>query len=266
MLYFTRLLIFIFISCGFHLLLLLLELAPQAAINSAPQHGVGYVVRSVEQFIVSSPKSSVLVEVTSAETESIKPVEKKTVNASAKPFQQKIKKSVKPSRPTVVLREPVKHQQQEVEQIEPVIEENVQPFSTEPELADNADSLSSPATARKGTPIKPAVDSGEVKSPGSVKAVGRFVKALPRYDSNPLPIYPEVARRRGQQGTVKIEVLVLENGRVGESKTVVSSGHQILDQAAQKAVRFWRFKPATSFGKPIESRVIVPIGFERDLE
>jgi len=84
---------------------------------------------------------------------------------------------------------------------------------------------------------------------------------LPRYDINPLPAYPEVARRRGQEGTVTLEVLVLADGRVGEMDLVASSGYRSLDKAALKAVRRWQFKPATSLSAPVESRVLVPVDF-----
>ena len=88
-----------------------------------------------------------------------------------------------------------------------------------------------------------------------------FVSARPRYDLNPPPNYPEAARRRGQQGTVWFEVLVLANGQVGEIRLSQTSGYKSLDRAALKAVRFWQFRPALSYGAPVESRVAVPVGF-----
>jgi TonB family protein len=91
--------------------------------------------------------------------------------------------------------------------------------------------------------------------------IAGFQEALPRYDSNPPPEYPEVARRRGWQGIVQFEVLVLKNGRVGGLKMLVSTGYRSLDNAARKAIKHWKFQPATSFGMPIASRVIVPVDF-----
>ena len=88
-----------------------------------------------------------------------------------------------------------------------------------------------------------------------------FQEALPCYAGNPLPEYPEVARRRGWQGIVQFEVLVLKNGRVGGLKMLVSTGYRSLDNAARKAINHWKFQPATSFGMPIDSRVIVPVDF-----
>lgn len=88
-----------------------------------------------------------------------------------------------------------------------------------------------------------------------------FQAALPRYDLNPKPVYPEVARRRGWEGTVLFEVLVLESGRVGGLEMVQSSGYRSLDRAARKAIRGWVFKAATSYGSAVDSRVVVPVDF-----
>ena len=89
----------------------------------------------------------------------------------------------------------------------------------------------------------------------------KFQAALPCYDLNPKPIYPEVARRRGWEGTVLFEVLVLESGRVGDLEMVQSSGYRSLDRAARKAIRGWVFKAAMSYGLAVDSRVVVPVDF-----
>jgi len=104
--------------------------------------------------------------------------------------------------------------------------------------------------------------SGPVRKSESLNKINQ--QALPRYDVNPVPEYPGVARLRGYEGTVKLEVLVLADGRVGAIKLISSSGHRSLDHAARKAVQFWQFQPATSFGKAIESRIVVPINFVLD--
>ncbi|NOQ40953.1 MAG: TonB family protein [Desulfuromusa sp.] len=88
-----------------------------------------------------------------------------------------------------------------------------------------------------------------------------FRTAVPRYDNNPAPAYPEVARRRGWQGTVQFEVLVLKSGRVGGLDMVVSTGYRSLDNAARKSINRWKFVPATAFGVPVDSRVVVPVNF-----
>jgi TonB family protein len=63
------------------------------------------------------------------------------------------------------------------------------------------------------------------------------------------PEYAEQLRQRGDQGIVGIDVYVLENGRVGDVRVGVSSGHDELDAATLKEARFWRFAPGTVNGK-----------------
>jgi len=137
-----------------------------------------------------------------------------------------------------------------------------------------AENLSPPPFAGKATSSSDSKPSGQLQDlsvahhrpPGPVlqndehkSAV--FQAALPCYADNPPPEYPEVARRRGWEGTVKFEVQVLETGRVGQLNILEPSGHESLDRAARRSIRRWVFKPATSLGVPVASRVVVPIDF-----
>jgi TonB family protein len=61
--------------------------------------------------------------------------------------------------------------------------------------------------------------------------------------SKVMPLYPELARRMGITGTVKIQVVVAPNGSVKNAKVV--GGHPVLAPAAMDAVRKWRFEPAS---------------------
>lgn len=79
---------------------------------------------------------------------------------------------------------------------------------------------------------------------------------------NPLPPYPPKAVRKGLEGRVILDVEVLITGRVGNIKVIESSGHGLLDRAAIKGVREWRFKPAKFAGINVRSRVSVPVRFE----
>lgn len=58
------------------------------------------------------------------------------------------------------------------------------------------------------------------------------------------PAYPEIARKMGLSGTVKIELVVAPNGSVKETKVI--GGHPILVTAAVDAVKKWRFEPASA--------------------
>ena len=87
-------------------------------------------------------------------------------------------------------------------------------------------------------------------------------KAIPLYQVNPPPDYPYQARRRGFEGTVVLEALISVSGRVAELKLVVSSGHDVLDRAAMKAVRKWGFTPGSQGGVIKEMWVRVPVSFQ----
>lgn len=58
------------------------------------------------------------------------------------------------------------------------------------------------------------------------------------------PTYPDIARRMGISGTVKLQVVVAPNGTVKETK--VLGGHPILINAAVDAVKKWRFESAST--------------------
>jgi TonB family protein len=68
------------------------------------------------------------------------------------------------------------------------------------------------------------------------------------------PPYPELARHLGITGVVKIDVVVGPDGRVKSADP--RGGHPLLVQAATKAVRDWRWEPASR-----ESRESVQVKF-----
>ena len=57
------------------------------------------------------------------------------------------------------------------------------------------------------------------------------------------PAYPEIARKIGLTGIVKLQVVVAPNGSVKETKVI--GGHPILVTAAVDAVKKWRFDTAS---------------------
>lgn len=75
------------------------------------------------------------------------------------------------------------------------------------------------------------------------------------------PVYPIDARRRREQGTVKLRVLVGPDGRVEDLQIAVSSGSEQLDKAALTAVRRWRWAPQKQNGQPVAVRGMVPVTF-----
>ena len=89
----------------------------------------------------------------------------------------------------------------------------------------------------------------------------KILQAVPDYSENPPPSYPPVARRRGYEGMVMLSVNVLADGSVGELRIKDTSGYSILDRAAVRAVKKWKFKPALREDVPVPMWVEVPVRF-----
>ncbi len=87
-------------------------------------------------------------------------------------------------------------------------------------------------------------------------------EAVPLYKVNPPPKYPRLARKRGYQGTVVLDVLVNQNGRVGDLRLFTSSGYSILDRKAMESVKVWLFEPGMKGHKKLDMWVRVPVRFE----
>ena len=95
--------------------------------------------------------------------------------------------------------------------------------------------------------------------------VHREVISQPIFAAPPIPpIYPKVARKRGQQGTVWLDIWLDEDGGKKTIKLFKSSGIAILDRSAIKAVKQWLFKPNTVDGSGQESHLRIPVEFSLD--
>lgn len=87
-------------------------------------------------------------------------------------------------------------------------------------------------------------------------------EARPIYRSNPSPKYPRIAKIRGYQGNVLLDVLVNKDGKVHDLKVYKSSGYPLLDRAATSSVKYWLFEPGIIGEEKVNMWVRVPIRFE----
>jgi protein TonB len=78
---------------------------------------------------------------------------------------------------------------------------------------------------------------------------------------NRRPNYPEASRRRGEQGVVRVELLVDPLGRVVDVRILESSGFSALDAEAVKTVRDWHFRPAQRAGVPVAGSITTAVHF-----
>jgi len=81
------------------------------------------------------------------------------------------------------------------------------------------------------------------------------------YLSNPKPPFPPISKRLGEQGTVRVRVLVGVDGLPQKVEIAQSSGYERLDQTALRATLGWRYVPGKRGGVPEPMWVIVPMPF-----
>lgn len=96
---------------------------------------------------------------------------------------------------------------------------------------------------------------------GSQGSYDAITEAYAMFVRNKPPSYPIIARRNGWEGSVMLEAVVSPSGDCVEARVISSSGYQILDRTAIKAVRRWKFVPAMRGDEPIKSTVLVPVVF-----
>jgi len=108
-----------------------------------------------------------------------------------------------------------------------------------------------------------AISSGSTGRKGDEQGGlnGTLHSAVSRYRQTPPPVYPQAARQKGYEGLVLISVEILENGASGQLIVKKSSGYAVLDQAALRAVKKWKFIPAVKNNVRIRTWGDVPIRF-----
>jgi protein TonB len=77
--------------------------------------------------------------------------------------------------------------------------------------------------------------------------------------SKPQPPYPAIARAARASGTVTVQIVVDETGRVISAQAV--SGHPLLQQAAVGAARGARFSPTLLSGQPVKVSGVITYNF-----
>jgi TonB family protein len=116
---------------------------------------------------------------------------------------------------------------------------------------DTAKGITVSAENKGTSPSVPPLGSGALEV-GSLtdKAVSRVT-----------PAYPQMARNAGVSGLVRIKIVVDEAGSV--AGIVWAEGPMLLRQAAQDALRQWKFQPTVIDGKAVKATGYVDFGFSR---
>ena len=77
--------------------------------------------------------------------------------------------------------------------------------------------------------------------------------------SQPKPLYPPLAKQARISGTVRFTAIIGKDGTI-QNLTLVS-GHPLLVQSTQDAVRQWRYKPTMLNGEPVEVVTQIDVNF-----
>ncbi len=75
----------------------------------------------------------------------------------------------------------------------------------------------------------------------------------------PAPTYPAIARQIRLKGTVTVQVLIDESGKVVSAKAL--SGHTVFIDAAENAARRARFSPTTINDQPVKVQGVITYNF-----
>jgi len=74
------------------------------------------------------------------------------------------------------------------------------------------------------------------------------------------PPYPEIAKRAGAHGAVKVQVMISEDGRVMTAE--ILSGHVLLRDASRQAALQWRFQPTVQNGVAVPVTGVITFNFK----
>jgi len=108
------------------------------------------------------------------------------------------------------------------------------------------------ATVAAPAPASPGVAPAPITPPDGSAASLR----------NPAPRYPTESRRKHEEGTVRLRVVITAEGQVKEIGVARTSGFDRLDKAALDAVRKWKFRPGMQAGVAVEAVGFLNIPFQ----
>ncbi|MFC1837899.1 TonB family protein [Thermodesulfobacteriota bacterium] len=187
-------------------------------------------------------------------TEDVSLVKKEHQDTAVKPAFPELQKTsaAEISEPASSL--PLPSKLKEISQTKP--EDTVPAFQNSESTAERINPETSEPLTAQDLPIQAQADTNAPTLPGTIQL------AYPRYQLNAPPSYPGIARKRGQEGTVILQVLVNSEGRVDDLKIESSSNYSLLDRAALTAVRKWTFEPGRKGGLQIPMWVRVPVSFK----
>jgi TonB family protein len=98
----------------------------------------------------------------------------------------------------------------------------------------------------------PSLRVPEPSQPAGIVKQGQLIRRID-------PEYPTIARDQRQEGTVRLNVSIGPDGAV--RAIAVLGGPRLLLDAAERAVRQWRYTPTLLDGKPVQFQREVDLTF-----
>ncbi|MGL5340583.1 MAG: energy transducer TonB [Aeromonas veronii] len=108
-----------------------------------------------------------------------------------------------------------------------------------------------------GNPDSPASHSSQHTLAGNSPPIARAPGL-----HNPEPAYPDLSRRRGEEGRVILKVRVAVDGTASSVEVDKSSGYRLLDREARRTVSRWHFIPGKQNNVAVEAWARVTIIFQ----
>ncbi len=136
----------------------------------------------------------------------------------------------------------------------PVATISVGPPANSPLIAGTAPPDLGPTSA----PALPTAPLGVDTTWYQVRQVDSQPRALTRVE----PRYPEQARRRNLEGTLKLMLKIDDLGRVQSAEVVEADPPGVFEETAQEAFRKIRFQPAMKDGRPVRIQAYYRIDFK----
>ena len=145
-----------------------------------------------------------------------------------------------------------------LEELESLDELDAPEILEEPETLEQ---LEKPTPSDHPAPSEPPTPVEATPAP-TISAERAKVVSDPVALNKIVPVYPRLARRKGHEGSVVVEISITGDGAVSDANVMSSSGHRELDQAALEAVRNAKFSPATENGMSVSGRLRLTIEFK----
>ena len=124
---------------------------------------------------------------------------------------------------------------------------------------DSAAATESDSDAHRDTGEPSGAAEGAPQAPWSIAPSPRIEPPRPLAEIS--PNYPMLARRRGLEGEVVIQVTIAPSGEPVETTIVSPSAHRLLNEAAVAAVQTARFQPGTVDDEPTRMNLSIRIVF-----